>query len=104
LDLWIRPEDDWWLTFSHNYRQSKDRNRVSSELYLRINPIWAFKVYGRYDTVNGEFEEESFTIYRDLHSWSSYIRFQHRKEEEEYSAYLGLWIKAFSQSPLHMSN
>ena len=104
LDIWIRPEDDWWLTFSHNYRQSKDRNRVSSELYLRINPIWAFKVYGRYDTVNGEFEEESFTIYRDLHSWSSYLRFQHRKEEEEYSAYLGLWIKAFSQSPLHMSN
>lgn len=104
FDLWIRPENDWWLTFSHNYRQSKNRNRVSSELYLRINPIWAFQVYGRYDTVDGEFEEEAFTIYRDLHSWSSYLRFQHRNEEDEFSVYLALWIKAFSQSPLHLSN
>jgi len=104
LDLWIRPEDDWWVTFSHNYRRSKDRNRVSSELYLRINPVWAFKIYGRYDTVNDEFEEESFTIYRDLHCWSSYLSFQHREEEDEFSVYLALWVKAFSQVPLHLSN
>lgn len=104
LNAWVRPEDNWWFTFYHNYRRAKDRNRVSGEVYFRINPIWAFKVYGRYDTVEGRFEEESFTIYRDLHSWSSYLRFQYQNAEEEFSVYLALWIKAFSQTPLNLSN
>ncbi|MDP8215154.1 MAG: hypothetical protein RAO92_04520 [Candidatus Euphemobacter frigidus] len=104
LNIWVRPEEDWWVTFSQNYRRSKDRNRVSSEVYFRINPIWALKVYARYDMVNDKFEEESFTIYRDLHSWKSYLRVQRRDAEDEYSFYLAFWVKAFSQSPLDLSN
>ncbi|MFH1037597.1 MAG: LptA/OstA family protein [PVC group bacterium] len=104
LDIWVKPEDDWWVTFSHYYRQKKDRNEVGAEVYLRINPLWAFKIYGRYDTVAGRLNEESFTIYRDLHCWSSYLRFERREDENEYSVFLALWIKAFEKSPLNLSN
>lgn len=104
LDLWFKPEDDWWVTFSHSYRNDKDRNQVSAEVYLRIDPVWAFKVYGRYDTVGGRFEEESFTIYRDLHCWSSSLQFQRRPDEDDYAIFLSFWIKEFSQAPLRLSN
>lgn len=104
LDLWLAPEDDWWLTFSHNYRAGRDRNQVSAELYLRINPVWAFQVYGRFDTVEGRFEEESFTIFRDFHCWSSSLKFERRDEEDDYSFFLSFWIKEFSQTPLNLSN
>ncbi|MDP8235015.1 MAG: putative LPS assembly protein LptD [Candidatus Erginobacter occultus] len=104
LDLWVRPDDDWWVTFSHSYRFDKDRNQVSAEVYLRANPVWAFKVYGRYDTVGGRFEEESFTIYRDFHCWSSSLQFETRPDEDEYTFFLSFWIKEFSQAPLRLSN
>ncbi len=104
LDLWLRPDDDWWVTFSHSYRYDKDRNQVSAEVYLRVNPVWAFKVYGRYDTLEGRFEEEAFTIYRDLHCWSSSLQFQRRPDEDEYTFFLSFWIKEFSQAPLRLSN
>jgi len=104
LDIWLRPDKDWWLTFSHNYRSGRDRNRVSAELYLRINPVWAFQVYGRYDTLGGRFEEESFTIYRDLHCWSTALEFERRDDEDDYSFFLSFWIKEFSQAPIRLSN
>ncbi len=104
LDIWVKPEDDWWVTFSHYYRRQKDRNLVGAEVYLRINPLWAFKVYGRYDTVAGQFDQETVTIYRDLHCWTSYLQFVRREDENEYSIYLALWIKSFAKSPLNLSN
>lgn len=104
LDLWLRPDDDWWVTFSHSYRFDRDRNQLSAEVYLRINPVWAFQVYGRFDTIEGRFEEESFTIYRDFHCWSSSLQFDRRDDEDEYSFLLAFWIKEFSQTPLRLSN
>ncbi len=104
LDLWVRPEDDFWVTFSHSYRSDPGRNQVSAEVYLRVNPVWAFKIYGRYDTLEDRFEEESFTIYRDLHCWMSSLEFQRRDDEDEYTFFLSFWIKEFSQAPLRLSN
>ncbi len=104
LDLWIRPEDDWWVTFSHNYRYGRDRNQLSAEVYLRINPVWAFQVYSRYDTLRGGFEEESFKIFRDFHCWSASLEYERQEDEDDYSFLLTFWIKAFSQAPLRLSN
>ena len=105
LDLWVRPEhDNWWISLGHNYRRSKDRNRLSSEFYFRINPKWAAKFYGRYSFEKERFEEESLTIYRDLHCWDSYLRLRYHEETKEFEAFLSFWIKAFPGAPIFLSN
>lgn len=103
LDLWFR-QDDWRVNLSHSYRSERKRNQLTAEVYLRINPLWAFKVYGRYDTLEDRFEEESFTIYRDLHCWTSSLQFRRRDEEDEYTFFLAFWIKDFAQAPIRLSN
>lgn len=104
LDLWIAPSESVWLSLSHNFVRSRNRDRLSSEFYVRINPKWAFKIYGRYDLELDEFEEESLTVYRDLHCWDSMIRFRHHEADDEFEVYLAFWIKAFPRAPLFLSN
>ncbi len=103
LDIWVR-QDDWRVNLSHSYRFDRNRNQLAAEVYLRLNPLWAFKVYGRYDTLEDRFEEESLTIYRDLHCWTSSLEFRRRDEEDEYTFFLAFWIKDFHHFPIRLSN
>jgi len=73
-------------------------------MFFRINPKWACKLYGRYSFEEERFEEESLTIYRDLHCWDSYLRFRHHDETNEFEVFLSFWMKSFPDVPLFLSN
>ncbi|MCX6349874.1 MAG: hypothetical protein NTV79_10320, partial [Candidatus Aureabacteria bacterium] len=76
----------------------------SASVFFRASPLWAFRVYGRVDLENSELEEESVTVFRDLQCWDSYISYRHLDATGDNEVMLVLWIKAFSESPLNLSN
>lgn len=104
LDAWVRDGDSWNAGLNYSYREDKNRDRMGGNFFLRLNRLWAFKIYGRYDIYNDEWEEESITIYRDLHCWDAYLTWRRREETDENEIMLVFWIKAFPQAPLHLSN
>ncbi len=104
LDAWVRDGDRWSTGLNYSYREDKNRDRLGGNVYFRLSPLWAFKVYGRYDLYNEEWEEESITIFRNLHCWDSYLTWRRLEGTNEDQIMLVFWIKAFPQSPLHLSN
>ena len=100
----VKQGNDWNSSLFYSYRRESERNRLGASAFVRLNSKWAFKVYGRYDLVEEEFEEESLTIYRDLHCWDSYLLMRHREAEDDFEISIAFWIKAFPKSPLNLSN
>ncbi|HOO76268.1 MAG TPA: LPS assembly protein LptD [bacterium] len=104
LDIWGTGGESWRGDLEYTYRADKDRNRLGASLYLRINPLWRFSVYGRYDLEAGEWEEESIELFRDLHSWDCSLLLRRDEGGEATEIGLRFWLKAFPDAPLHISN
>jgi LPS-assembly protein len=104
FDLWLAEEEIWKATLHHEYNLKKEKNELGASVFFRVSPLWAFRIYGRTDLEQSEFEEEAITIYRDLHCWDSYISYRHLDATDEHEVMLVFWIKAFSTSPLNLSN
>ena len=106
LDAWLSGEDrnDWRLGLEYSYRREQARNRLAADVYFRVNPLWRFGMYGRYDLQGGIWEEESITVYRDLHSWDCNLTVRRKEEADEIAVFLSFYLKAFPDTPLHISN
>lgn len=104
LGLWAGSVEDWQVTLNHVYRRDRDRNSVDSSVFLRVTPKWAFEIFARFDLADSRFDEESITIRRDLHCWDSSLTVRRREARDETEVYLALWIKAFPQAGLRLSN
>ena len=46
-------------------------NLFSSILFLRLNENWAFRMAHSFEARDGTLEEQSYTVYRDLRSWTA---------------------------------
>ncbi len=106
LEAWLSGEDrnDWRLGLLYNYRRERARSRLSADVYVRLNPLWRFGLYGRYDLEEQIWEESSITIYRDLHSWDCSLTLRRKEGADENSIFLSFTLKAFPDTPLHISN
>ncbi len=104
LDLWVGEDETWKAKLHHEYNLPRKKNELGASIFFRVSPLWAFRVYGRTDLEQSEWEEESITIYRDLHCWDSYLTYRHLNGTGEDEVMLVLWIKSFSTAPLNVSN
>ncbi len=80
-DLYVNSNDGkWQWNFGKRWNREAD-DQITSEFFWRINPIWAFRFYERFDLDAGSQKEQSFTVSRDLHSWVLDLSFTEKRGE-----------------------
>lgn len=90
---------DWDARFSHRYRLD-GHNLLQTDLRYKFSDLWAGRAYLRYEADDGTLEEQEYTIYRDLHCWTSAVSVRYRDrrdDDDEVQVWLVLAIKAFPQ-------
>lgn len=54
-------------------------NLFSSTLFYRLNENWGLRAYHRFDAGSGQLQEQAYSIYRDLRSWTAALTFRVRE-------------------------
>jgi len=108
----IRPNSTWSWTLSHHYHISDDPslmttagesipgyNTYGSTFYFRFNENWGARIAHRFEARDGKMEEQYYTLYRDLRSWTSALTLRWREnnagERDDFTVAVTFSLKAF---------
>ena len=101
-DLYINKGED--LRFGVGYRYEKHENsQVTGQLTYHLNREnwkrhWGFKIYERYEIQEKRFQEQEYTLIKDLHCWLGELTCR-IKNESDYTFWLIFRLKAFPDIP-----
>jgi len=84
------PSTRWSLSLGQRYLDDNDpllgttpgNNLFFGTLYYRLSDNWGFRVYQRYEAEDGILEEQDYTVYRDLRSWTAAFTLRVRDERD----------------------
>ena len=102
--LTLLPNDTWNWTLGHRYLRDDPatygpgNNLISSSLYYRVNEDWGFRVSHYFESRDGVLEEQYYTVYRDLRSWTAALTLRlrdNRTTREDWAIVLTMQLKAF---------
>lgn len=102
--LTLRPNDQWNWTFGNRYLRQDlatvglGNNIYYSSLVLRLNENWAVRANHHFEGRDGTLEEQYYTIYRDLRSWTAGLTLRLRDNRlagDEWAIALTFQLKAF---------
>ena len=101
----LHPGNVWSWSVGHRYRDHFEfgandpgNNLILSSLTARLNESWAVRAMHQYEARDGRMEEQSYTLYRDLRSWTVALTFRYRENRsnrDDYSVALTFSLKAF---------
>jgi len=77
--------------------QEPGNNTFLSRFYYRFNENWGFRMSHRFEATEGRLEEQYYTFYRDLRSFTAAVTFRQRTplgQPDDYSVALTLSLKA----------
>jgi LPS-assembly protein len=55
---------------------------ITASVHYRLNENWGARATGRYEARDGTFEEQTYTIYRDLRSWTGALSLRFRENPD----------------------
>lgn len=102
--LTLLPNDTWNWTLGHRYLKDDPatygpgNNLISSSLYYRVNENWGFRFSHFFEARDGVLEEQYYTIYRDLRSWTAALTLRlrdNRTTQDDWAIVLTLQLKSF---------
>ncbi len=104
--LTLLPNDTWNWTLGHRYLKDDPtpggygpgNNLISSSLYYKINEDWGFRFSHYFEARDGVLEEQYYTIYRDLRSWTAALTLRlrdNRTSTSDWAVVLTFQLKAF---------
>ncbi len=68
FDLYLDGSEKWTFGVGKRFDREVD-DQITTEFRYKINPIWAFRVFERFDIDSGNLKEQEYTLTRDLHAW-----------------------------------
>ena len=71
---------------------------ITSSLYYRLNENWGARVSHHFEARDGTLEEQYYTIYRDLRSWTAALTFRVRDSRtgvNDFTVGFTISLKAF---------
>jgi hypothetical protein len=93
LSQWYLREGYW----GGSAADEPGNNTFQSRFYYRFSENWGFRMSHQFDEVEGRLEQQYYTLYRDLRSFTAAVTFRVRSpvgEPEDYSVALTLSLKA----------
>ncbi len=82
--LTFTPNDRWSWGIGHWYLRGgtwsngswNENNFISSTLFFRVNDNWGLRATHNYNSATGRLQEQFYTLYRDLRSWTGALTFR----------------------------
>jgi LPS-assembly protein len=79
--LTFTPNQRWSWGISHWYLRNGfisnvEDNFIASSFFVRVNDNWGARATHSFNAETGRLQEQSYTLYRDLRSWTSAITFR----------------------------
>lgn len=81
--LTLQPNDVWSWTLGHFYLRDDFRNVptalgqgddvFTSALFFRLNENWSLRAVHHFDVRSGRLQEQFYSIYRDMRSWTAAV-------------------------------
>lgn len=83
----LLPNNDWSWSFGHRYLQDEvlpgvGNNLFSSVFYYRFNENWGARLAHHFEARDGVMEEQYYTLYRDLRSWTAALTLRLRDSRD----------------------
>ena len=85
----IRPNNTWSWTVGQFYLRDDlsdsptalgvGNNLFTSTMLFRLNENWGFRGFHMFEARTGTMQEQDYSIYRDLRSWTAALTFRVRK-------------------------
>ena len=82
----LAPNERWSWTIGQFYLRDdtlppltglgEGNNLFTSTLFFRVNENWGFRADHRFEARDGTMQEQAYTIYRDLRSWTAALTFR----------------------------
>lgn len=76
----ITPNDRWSWGVGHLYERSgflgAGDNFITSTMFFRVNENWGLRSLHNFNAQNGRLQEQLYSIYRDLRSWTGALTFR----------------------------
>ena len=108
----MQPNDTWSVSLAHRYLINDDpefrspfdphplgHNTFLSSVYYRFNENWGARASHRFEARDGKLEEQLYTIYRDLRSWTGALTLRLREnrsgQPSDFSILMTFSLKAF---------
>lgn len=103
--LTIKPNNVWSVAIGNRYLKSDPifpddlaQNIYYTSFYYRFNENWGFHMGHHFEARDGRMEEQYYSIFRDLRSWTAALTFRVRSEREgsdDFTVALSVSLKAF---------
>ncbi len=103
--LTLNPNPIWAASLGHRYLDGADpvfapalgSNLIYSGLYLRLTENWGLNTRHYFEARDGVLEDQYYTLYRDLESWTSGLTFRVRESRNgptDFSIAITISLKA----------
>jgi hypothetical protein len=102
--LTLTPNDTWSFTIGNRYLREdpilgKDygQNIFYTVFYYKLNENWGFRMSHHFEARDGRMEEQQYSIYRDLRSWTAALTVRLRSERvlpDDFTIAVTLSLKA----------
>jgi LPS-assembly protein len=86
--LTFKPNNVWSWDLGHYYLRDaplttstglgQGNNLITSSMYYRVNENWGLRATHHFEARNGRMQEQFYSIYRDLRSWTAALTFRLR--------------------------
>jgi LPS-assembly protein len=106
--LTIKPNTVWSWSLGHYYLRDDlsasplalgpGNNVISSTMFYRLNENWGFRMAHYFEARTGIMQEQSYSVYRDLRSWTAALSFRVRQNvfgPDDYTVAFTFSLKAF---------
>jgi len=74
------PNEWWSWSIGHEYTRrgfiDNGDNLLSSTMFLRVNDNWGFRATDNFNGVSGRLQQQFYTVYRDMRSWTGALTFR----------------------------
>ncbi|OGW76149.1 MAG: hypothetical protein A2Z72_06435 [Omnitrophica bacterium RBG_13_46_9] len=100
IDLYVHKGEKFVLGVGQRYESTENgtTSLITGEMSYLINSKWKIQTYQRYDINSQKWEEQEYTVYRDLHCWLAELTYN--KRNDEHTVWLLFKLKAFPDVPI----
>ena len=106
----LEPNETWSWKIGHRYLRSdpalgpeSGNNLILSSFHYRLNENWAVRLTHQFEARTGTMEEQYYTLYRDLRSWTVALTLRFRDNyhgKEDTTVAITFSLKAFPRFKL----
>ena len=103
--LTVTPNNTWSVRAGHFYVQGASalaggvgNNLINGSLFYRLNENWGLRTTHYFEARDGRMEEQDYTLYHDMRSWTGALTFrlrQNRLGPDDYTIAVTFSLKAF---------